>query len=317
MKRILIEQLQRDLAVAFRRDLKTGRNGYVSPLVKLGELLNMVGLSAKQKDYVKKIQTEWAAIIILEPQNFDAKILEFDGIIAHNSMEKEKVGDKKFYELVVDAMRYDYIQSSIYPNYIGKLGIKACVYCNAQYAFAAKYEKDGFINYQLDHWKPKSKFPFLSTTFFNLQPCCAHCNQKKKDRDAEFNLFTDDENTLRPMSFSAAQYSIVAYMCCQQRDVLQIRFNSQDTKLKKNQEDLFQITTQYQAHKDIVEELLWKSKIYNSAIQEIYRYIFKDLKFKKSDFNRFIIGNYDTDEDIHKRPLSMMVRDIARQLHLI
>ena len=37
----------------------------------------------------------------------------------------------------------------------------------------------------------------------------------------------------------------------------------------------------------------------------------------ESDWNRFVLGNYDREEDIHKRPLAKLVQDVAKQLGVI
>ena len=87
--------------------------------------------------------------------------------------------------------------------------------------------------------------------------------------------------------------------------------------LKNGYENFFQISTLYQAHKDVAEELIWKQKIYNQVIRDIYKDQFKALGFKDIHFNRFILGNYDNADDIHKRPLSKMVQDIAKQLKIL
>ena len=75
---------------------------------------------------------------------------------------------------------------------------------------------------------------------------------------------------------------------------------------------LFKISDQYQAHKGVVEEIVWKRKIYSKAILEIYQDSFSELGFRKSDFNRYILSNYDKEEGILKRPLSKMMQDIAK-----
>lgn len=72
---------------------------------------------------------------------------------------------KFLYKEIVEAMRYDYVQKSVYPKIINQLGIKTCVYCNAQYAFSYDNGKDSFQNYEIDHWMPKSKYPYLCTSF--------------------------------------------------------------------------------------------------------------------------------------------------------
>lgn len=108
------------------------------------------------------------------------------------------------------------------------------------------------------------------------------------------------------------------YMATAKSGDLEIVFDYPgNPKLKKGYENFFQISTLYKAHKDVAEELLWKKHVYNHVIREIYRDQFKELGFKDADFNRFILGNYDRTEDIHKRPLSKMTQDIAKDLGVI
>jgi len=71
-----------------------------------------------------------------------------------------------------------------------KLNISICPYCNRQYIFtASKVEEDGSEKWvarpQLDHFYPKSKYPFLSCSFYNLIPSCPTCNMGKNDNDTE------------------------------------------------------------------------------------------------------------------------------------
>ena len=40
-------------------------------------------------------------------------------------------------------------------------------------------------------------------------------------------------------------------------------------------------------------------------------------ELKPHDVNRFIIGNYDREEDMLKRPLAKLIQDVAKQLELI
>ncbi len=67
----------------------------------------------------------------------------------------------------------------------------------------------------------------------------------------------------------------------------------------------------------MAEELIWKSRAYNDTFMESYREAFDRLNIKDYHFKRFILGNFDRAEDIHKRPLSKMTQDIARQLGII
>lgn len=55
-------------------------------------------------------------------------------------------------------------------------GMKVCPYCGAQYLKQFRDVKGRFIKPQLDHYLPKSHYPFLALNFFNLFPACKDCN---------------------------------------------------------------------------------------------------------------------------------------------
>lgn len=324
MRRILIDDRVRGIAKSFKDFLENGLGGkYKSPKTHLGELANNPLLNPQQKQYVQLIISEWDNLIVLEPP-FDVTIQKFESIFATDKIATEELGNNPkspilLYKEIVKAMRYDYVQEKVYPKIINQLGIKTCVYCNAQYAFSYDNGKDSFQNYEIDHWMPKSKYPYLCTSFFNLQPSCPKCNKSKSSKDdiLPFCLYTHDGSKLNPFDFSILHLSCAQYLATHDRDMLRIIFSSKEPGLKDNVDTLFHISTQYQAHKDVVEELIWKKQIYNSTILGIYKDNFKQLGFKQTDFNRFILSNYDKDEDILKRPFAKMVQDIAKQLGII
>lgn len=324
MRRILIDDRVRGIAKSFKDFLENGLGGkYKSPKTHLGELANNPLLNPQQKQYVQLIISEWDNLIVLEPP-FDVTIQKFESIFATDKIATEELGNNPkspilLYKEIVKAMRYDYVQEKVCPKIINQLGIKTCVYCNAQYAFSYDNGKDSFQNYEIDHWMPKSKYPYLCTSFFNLQPSCPKCNKSKSSKDdiLPFCLYTHDGSKLNPFDFSILHLSCAQYLATHDRDMLRIIFSSKEPGLKDNMDTLFHISTQYQAHKDVVEELIWKKQIYNSTILGIYKDNFKQLGFKQTDFNRFILSNYDKDEDILKRPFAKMVQDIAKQLGII
>lgn len=323
MKHIIITKEIRDLAVEFRTQLKTKRGNYIPPIEKLAALKSRLKKSI-HKQYVQLIIDKWDELIIAKPEDFSSLESSFGAIIPTSQISSEESKKGVFlYLQIVEAMRYDYVQSTVYPNSIAKLGIKTCVYCNAQYAFAVTGKK-GYINYELDHYMPKSKYPYLCTTFMNLQPCCPKCNKKKSNREPDpnteeiFELFKPEGEPIVPRLFNLDDASIATYMASAKSKDLKILFDYPgNPKLKNGYENFFQISTLYQAHKDVAEELIWKQKIYNHIIRDIYKEQFKVLGFKDIHFNRFILGNYDKADDIHKRPLSKMVQDIAKQLKIL
>lgn len=340
MKHIFITDKLQEKAKLFRKQLERGlRGNYNSPMQMLSALWNDLPDGSDEERYVELIQQKWQDLIIAEPSAFDGIIEEFEQIISGDEIKDrrvqmpvrnketgaiEKYEDKRFYPLIVDAMRYDYVQSTIYPTFMRELGIRSCVYCNAQYAFSVAGH-GGYQNYELDHYKPKSIYPYLCTTFMNLQPSCSACNRKKsnklpKDDEELFQLFVrkEDVRSESPVAFELNSASLATYMADPKHESLKIDFSCPgNPKLEKGFNEFFKISTLYQAHTDVAEELIWKSRIYNRVVVEDYKRLFKQLGFRDSDFKRFILGNYDTVENIHKRPLSKMTQDIAKQLHIL
>ena len=322
MKRFFISDSIKKLADDYL-DLLNQEKG-VHPTDKLKELIKKIPNNTTTLpyiSYVKKIIKDWKKLIVLLPSDFDKTYSEFNEILDSSNLSEKLFGEKKscFHEEVVKAMKYNHVQKTIYPQIMQKLKIKACTYCNAQYAFAIQNGKDNYINYEIDHWKPKAIYPFLSTSFFNLQPCCSSCNRKKKTKTALFHLYTENENDdLNPMHFSISPEGEILYLVTHDFNNLKILFDCKSNNdLWENEENLFQISTLYQAHHDMVEELIWKKYIYNDTFKQIYYHDFKSLQLTESDFKRFIVGNYTDLIDVHKRPLSQMVYDISKDLGLI
>ena len=256
MRRILIDDRVRGVAKSFQVFLEKGLGcKYKSPKTHLEELANNPLLNPQQKQYVQLIISEWDNLIVLEPP-FDVTIQKFESIFVAEKIATEQFGiaPKSLYKEIVKAMRYDYVQETVYPKIINQLGIKTCVYCNAQYAFSYDNGRNSFQNYEIDHWLPKSKYPYLCTSFFNLQPSCTKCNKLKSNKDdiLPFCLFTDDKSKLDPFDFSILHVSCAQYLATHDRDMLRIIFSSKEPGLKDNMDALFHISTQYQAHKEMV-----------------------------------------------------------------
>lgn len=55
-------------------------------------------------------------------------------------------------------------------------GVKICPYCASDILKSFRNGKGHFIKSQLDHYLPKSKYPFLAMNYFNLFPACKDCN---------------------------------------------------------------------------------------------------------------------------------------------
>lgn len=182
-------------------------------------------------NYVQAIYDGYVGLNCLLPSEYDDVIgNKLERIINHTILSNIRVNiDSKsehpFFELIVDAMRYDKVQKDIMPGYIRKIGIKTCVYCNAQFATTAYLqsikstpkgmsvvEGSPVVCYELDHNKPKSHFPYLCTNFYNLQPSCSSCNRRKNDRSLQFSLYYESgDKNIRPLHFALRREDLISF----------------------------------------------------------------------------------------------------------
>lgn len=79
-------------------------------------------------------------------------------------------------------------------------------------------------------------------------------------------------------------------------------------------EKYFKLELLYNQHKDIVSELLLKKTIYTkSYIKELKT----NFRFTDDEIYRFLFCNYLKDKDLHKKPLSKLVKDITQDIGLL
>ena len=195
-------------------------------------------------------------------------------------------------------------------KFVEILDLKTCPYCNRNYTFIVD-EESGKLRPELDHFYPKSIYPFLAMSFYNLIPSCPICNHTKSSKVSEnlinpYEIKNDDfKFTYKPTDISFSQIESKKY----DMDSFEIEFK------KKNENiDIFKLDELYKQHKDIVVDLLMKKAYYpKSYVEELE----KSFGFTKDEIYRYLLNNYKKEEDLHKRPLSKLIKDISEELDLI
>ncbi|GAA0722234.1 HNH endonuclease domain-containing protein [Aquimarina litoralis] len=332
MRKIKITDSLRKGVENFNTNLFTNTRtaSFEKPIDRLNKLIHKIKLNKHNqfKLYVEKIINEYGDILNADPSKMKSLISEFD-LILDNSQLTRKINSKKysFHEEVVHAMRYEDLRDKEFPEYLLNSDIRTCVYCNSQstlsiqpiyYKKEKKKRKKILAKLQLDHYHPKSKYPFLCTSFFNLYPTCANCNLAKGKDDAKFELYTIDDN-LDIFQFWIDDKSIIDYWLLHDPKVLKIYLDTidGDFELLQNHNDLFQIQKIYDAQIDVGEELVWKHKANPETYRKLLNKTFNKIFHDKSLIDRMIIGNYSKPEEVHKRPMAKYTQDIARQLKLV
>ncbi len=230
---------------------------------------------------------------------------------------KDRLGDMSKRDDVKALFKYEKkFQEHISKFFEQYVEVHTCYFCNIEFinTFMTKDEKikNGFT---LDHYIDKGKYPYLALSLYNLIPSCYTCNSKvKRVRSVE---------TLSPASTHFDFNNKVKFKTFMQNRNLQIDCEEDfDLLLKedfsdiyKQYIDVFELDGRYKYHKYKVIEMISRRKEYpDSRIKELALLTQKTEEEVKQD----LFGEYlFEDEDLHKRPLSKLVRDISEELGLI
>lgn len=208
-----------------------------------------------------------------------------------------------------------------------ELNTNVCPYCNKNYIVTiSDTENDIFTRPTLDHFFDKASYPFLALSLYNLIPSCHICNSHIK-KSTPFHINThihpyfDDFNNIKKFNIDKQLLSLV-----NKKDDFNIIFENKDsittdeeTKADNHIKD-FALEALYNTHKCKVLELVDISRAYNEASFENIVNEFKNSTeiFKDSnDVKRLMLCHHVEDDNIDKRPLNKLVKDISEELGLI
>lgn len=191
--------------------------------------------------------------------------------------------------------------------------LRTCPYCNRQY-ITPILTPSGKMRGDLDHFLPKSKYPYLSMSLYNLVPVCKFCNSSLKG-DEEFTT-----NELNPYDGS---FDDNAEFYAEFEDKKHIRIYIRERKNLKSANGFkninkflktFKLELQYSYHNDQVLELIQKRLAYSEElIKDIKHNVFKDGLSEKR-LKEILIGYTEDELKINDEPLSKFRKDIVKQL---
>lgn len=196
------------------------------------------------------------------------------------------------------------------------LGIKTCPYCNNHYTLTIKKSKKA--NLHFDHFYSKSKYPFLSLSFYNLIPCCAVCNVTKsfKDFDTKDYIHPYLDSLIDKFEVETDSKSIIDMILKGNKKLDNIKLSLTPKKgyenIIKKHDAAFNLIEIYNEHKDIVFEIYSKQYVYTDSFIKSLKNSFSG-KFSDSEIDRFILGNYTLPEETNNRPLTKMMQDIHKE----
>ena len=201
-----------------------------------------------------------------------------------------------------------------------KIQWNTCVYCNRQYIFAVDNKSTGkhITRPVFDHWFPKSEFPLLSMSLFNLIPSCPTCNTSLKGQRSlsindYFHPYIHDENE--------SQITFRVSFTDEPEPEWTIKLGCGNSVKVKNTLELFGLNEIYASHGDLeVKDIMRFYEAYpQNYITQLFNRVLKESKNKmtKADVFRFFFGTEMESDKFLDRPLSKMKYDILKSLGVI
>lgn len=266
----------------------------------------------KQKKFLVELAVEdrLKELICAPPDKLENQIdtfTSFDG----GALNVQSYFNRLLYAIFVRTGYEDYLDKW---DFINRLNLDTCCYCNRNYTYSIA--KDLKIKPEIDHFYPKSKYPFLGLSFYNLIPSCQTCNGlgAKKQHDPR------DKGMVSPYLLKHDHFKFTYTPLSS--EVLtsiggsgKIRISLAD-KIDGNT-DVFRLSELYEKHEDHVLELIFKSQISYSKPHRDYLKGYNGLDITDGEIDRMLVGNYTNLAELHKRPLAKLYRDIALELKLI
>ncbi|RZK78655.1 MAG: hypothetical protein EOO85_05750 [Pedobacter sp.] len=192
-----------------------------------------------------------------------------------------------------------------------------CSYCNRSYTSTIITDTGKpIIRPTLDHWFPKSEYPLLRISFFNLVPSCASCNSSVKGT-VNFNLKDhihpyNDSAQSEEFEFDYAYTALNGY-----------RISLKDTasgavagSRAKNTLEAMYIDEIYNSNISELRDLLAIRKNYSTSYIRIMQSLLKK-NMSKSEVYRILFGVVFEQENYHRRPLSKFKKDILKKLGML
>ena len=162
---------------------------------------------------------------------------------------------------------------------------------------------------------PKSIYPFLAINYYNLIPSCSTCNKLKSD-DNSLKLLHPYDDDINKINITYWLNDMKFYNV---KSIKDLTFGSEKSieieieNMPNSNKKVFQLERLYQEHTDIVIELILRHLHYpQSYIEEL-----SSFGYNKEEIYRFIFSNYLNEENLSKRPLSKLTKDIAEELNLL
>lgn len=269
-------------------------------------------LAPNFKDELRVLKNDLYLLLIADIdtiKNYLQNKVSSTSLLIHQGDKKLKSSDFKKYQKKFEDL-YEKNLSNVKAPFKKQFfslfeDMNVCPYCNRNFVnpIYKKHSLGGDNKNQspdIEHFFPKSIYPFLSLSISNLLPSCAFCNKIKSDVD------TYKHNCLSPYEIKSSDFRFDFTLKSER--VKEVKLISK--KGCKNSEILHLESLYNEVH----------SKYINDMFDDVLKYTKRNKEFldtfkilTEDDYKK-VFRNYYKEEDFNKQPLSKMTKDLYNQI---
>lgn len=257
----------------------------------------------RKKEKIEKLEIKLSKVIGIN--NFEEiaiadynRLLEIKNIVDKINYKTYKISFnnlKKIFNSLYTKYRKTYAR-----QLVEDLEITVCPYCNRN--FINNTEK--YAMAQFDHFFPKSKYPMLALSLYNLIPCCPQCNHNKLEKELSYSPYNKEFTTDKLLRFNIIPEFV---------DGFEIGIEAKNEIIKENIDKLL-LKEAYAVHKPLVKEIYLKVKMYSDCYIQSLNNMVKDSVINiDMTFDELWYGNYLTEDKYYLRPLSKLTHDMIEE----
>lgn len=261
------------------------------------------------KDFVYEIERNWyqnfseVPILYKNVNNALKDIFNYDNFIGRKGQGKKGGG----IPLIKEVLKH----------------IRYCPYCNADMVYTIKCDdNDKTYKSAFDHFYPRSRYPFLGVSLYNLIPSCDRCNSKfKLDKYKEvlntFYPYLDDVDSVT--RFVLIGMTNEMRRGIENADTLRIQLRPKSGSMNDvniaigNYQSLFRIDDVYgQLYQDMAVETLRLGEVMNESYRKEIKAHFSNVGICV-DPVKIIFGTPLKRKEINKHHIAKLKLDILEQ----
>ncbi|WP_026882019.1 HNH endonuclease domain-containing protein [Clostridium akagii] len=201
-------------------------------------------------------------------------------------------------------------------NFLEEIDAKVCPYCNRSYTFTVVNRQKP----ELDHYFPKSQYPYLAISIFNIVPCCSGCNKGKSDNYVDVInqpiCYPYEESFDDKIVFETDFDELDAWFDENKKLSIILSGDAAYTDIIKAYNEAFKIDYLYTQHNDYAREIIKKSIIFNDDFFESIYCSFPEAFSSSDEVKQMIYSNYLELDEVGKRPLSKLTQDLLKEYNV-